>query len=51
MFSCSLLHEALPVTAGDRYVLVAFMFGDDGVAQKREIARILEQEQRQRGGP
>jgi len=41
VFSCSLLHEALPVTAGDRYVLVAFLYGDDGVEQKREIARAL----------
>jgi predicted 2-oxoglutarate/Fe(II)-dependent dioxygenase YbiX len=27
-FSCSLLHEALHVTAGTRYVLLAFLFGD-----------------------
>jgi peroxiredoxin len=27
-FSCSLLHEAMHVTAGRRYVLLAFLFGD-----------------------
>ncbi len=28
VFSCSLLHEALQVTSGTRYVLLAFLFGD-----------------------
>ena len=28
VFSCSLLHEVLPVTAGSRYVLLGFFFGD-----------------------
>ena len=32
IFSCSLLHEALPVTSGRRYVLLAFFFGADGQA-------------------
>jgi predicted 2-oxoglutarate/Fe(II)-dependent dioxygenase YbiX len=27
-FSCSLLHEALHVTGGRRYVLMAFLFGE-----------------------
>ena len=30
VFSCSLLHEALPVTAGKRYALLAFFYGADG---------------------
>ncbi len=30
-FSCSLLHEALPVTRGLRYVLLSFLFGEDDV--------------------
>ena len=30
IFSCSLLHEALPVTAGQRYALLAFFYGADG---------------------
>lgn len=29
VFSCSLLHEVLPVTKGRRYVLLAFLFGAD----------------------
>ena len=41
VFSCSLLHEVRPVVSGDRYVLVAFMFGDDGIAQRDEIRRHL----------
>ncbi len=28
VFSCSLLHEPLQVTAGERFVLLAFLFGD-----------------------
>ncbi len=32
VFSCSLLHEALPVTAGQRYALLAFFYGADGQA-------------------
>jgi len=28
VFSCSLLHEAMHVTAGTRYVLLAFLFGE-----------------------
>lgn len=30
VFSCSLLHEVLPVTAGRRFVLLAFFYGADG---------------------
>ncbi len=30
IFSCSLLHEAMPVTAGQRYVLLVFFYGADG---------------------
>ncbi|MEX0921598.1 MAG: redoxin domain-containing protein [Rhodovibrionaceae bacterium] len=30
IFSCSLLHEATEVTRGRRYVLLSFMFGEDG---------------------
>ena len=29
IFSCSLLHEALPVTAGRRYVLLSFLFDEE----------------------
>jgi predicted 2-oxoglutarate/Fe(II)-dependent dioxygenase YbiX len=31
VFSCSLLHEATPVTRGERFVFVPFLYDDDGV--------------------
>ena len=37
VFSCSLLHEALDVTRGERYVLLAFLYGEDGARQKRKM--------------
>ena len=36
VFSSSLLHEVVPVTAGKRYVLLGFFFGDDQVMQAVE---------------
>ncbi len=30
IFSCAVLHEAMPVTAGRRFVLLSFFYGDDG---------------------
>ena len=39
VFSCSLLHEAMDVTRGERYVLLAFLYGEDGARQKEEMAR------------
>ena len=38
IFSCSLLHEALPVTLGKRYVLLSFLFGE---AEQQMLARRL----------
>ena len=35
VFSCSLLHEALPVTSGIRYVFLPFLYDDEG-AKVRE---------------
>ena len=35
VFSCSLLHEALPVTAGERYAFLPFLY-DDAAAKLRE---------------
>jgi hypothetical protein len=43
IFSCSMLHEAPDVTKGERYVLLAFLYGDDGARQKAEMARRMEQ--------
>ena len=34
IFSCSFLHEAMDVTEGDRYVLLGFLMGDDGVRER-----------------
>jgi len=35
VFSCSNLHEALPVTAGTRYALLTFLFGVEDVQRRR----------------
>ncbi len=35
VFSCSLLHQALPVTAGRRYAFLPFLY-DDAAAKLRE---------------
>jgi predicted 2-oxoglutarate/Fe(II)-dependent dioxygenase YbiX len=35
VFSCSLLHEATPVTRGTRYVFLPFLY-DDAAAKVRE---------------
>jgi predicted 2-oxoglutarate/Fe(II)-dependent dioxygenase YbiX len=33
IFSCYLVHEALPVTRGERFVLLTFFYGDEGEGQ------------------
>lgn len=35
VFSCSLAHQALPVTAGRRFVLLSFLFGDEAEAMRQ----------------
>ena len=40
VFSCSLLHEALPVTRGRRYAFLPFLY-DDAAARVREATRAL----------
>jgi hypothetical protein len=35
VFSCSLLHQALPVTKGKRYAFLPFLY-DDAAAKVRE---------------
>ena len=40
VFSCSMLHEALPVTAGKRYATLPFLY-DDAAAVIREATRHL----------
>jgi peroxiredoxin len=39
VFSCSLLHEATEVTAGRRFVLLSFFFGEREVQRHGELAR------------
>lgn len=41
IFSCSLVHEAMNVTRGERYALIAFLYGEDGARQKREMERLM----------
>jgi predicted 2-oxoglutarate/Fe(II)-dependent dioxygenase YbiX len=45
VFSCALLHEALPVTRGRRFGLFTFFFDDAGAAQVR---RMLAEEAKKR---
>ncbi|MPY94163.1 MAG: redoxin domain-containing protein [Acidimicrobiia bacterium] len=42
VFSCSLLHEALPVTQGRRFAFLPFLYDDAGAAQRQATARFLE---------
>jgi predicted 2-oxoglutarate/Fe(II)-dependent dioxygenase YbiX len=37
VFSCSLLHEAFPVTRGRRFGLFTFLFDDAGAAHVRQM--------------
>ena len=39
VFSCSLLHEALPVTKGERYVLLSFFFDEESKGQSNRKIR------------
>ncbi len=41
IFSCSLLHEALPVTAGRRYAFLPFFYDEAAVAVRRENNAML----------
>jgi peroxiredoxin/predicted 2-oxoglutarate/Fe(II)-dependent dioxygenase YbiX len=41
VFSCSLLHEALPVTRGKRYVFLPFLYDEEGARQRQENLKYL----------
>jgi predicted 2-oxoglutarate/Fe(II)-dependent dioxygenase YbiX len=41
VFSCSMLHEATPVTRGTRYVFLPFLYDDAAAALREEGARFL----------
>ncbi len=42
VFSCSLLHEAQPVTRGQRYAFLPFLYDDDGARIREENARFVD---------
>ncbi len=42
VFSCSLLHEATPITSGQRFVLLSFLYGDaDSKLRERTQTQIV----------
>lgn len=41
VFSCSLLHEATPVTAGRRYAFLPFLYDEAGARQREEAQAFL----------
>jgi peroxiredoxin/predicted 2-oxoglutarate/Fe(II)-dependent dioxygenase YbiX len=41
IFSCSLLHEATPVTHGQRYALLSFFYGDDDALVRERNRKFL----------
>jgi len=45
VFSCVLLHEALPVTRGKRYALLPFLFDDEGAVQLKAYQATIAQQQ------
>jgi predicted 2-oxoglutarate/Fe(II)-dependent dioxygenase YbiX len=45
IFSCSLLHEALPVTKGERFAMFTFFTDTAGLEQEKKAARQREQQQ------
>ncbi len=49
VFSCSLLHEATPVTAGRRFVLLGFFYGEVEQAQRERVH--AERRARETGSP
>lgn len=42
VFSCSLLHQAMPVTRGRRFCFLPFLYDDAGAKLREENARFLE---------
>lgn len=44
VFSCSLLHEATPVTKGTRYAFLPFFYNEEGAKLKQDNAQFLSEE-------
>ncbi len=42
VFSCSVLHQALPILSGKRYVFLPFLYDDAGAAVRRDNSQFLE---------
>lgn len=42
VFSCSLLHQALPILSGKRYATLPFLYDESGAAVRRENSQFLE---------
>jgi peroxiredoxin/predicted 2-oxoglutarate/Fe(II)-dependent dioxygenase YbiX len=42
VFCCSLLHEAMPVTRGERFVLAPFLFDDEGARLRQANLALVE---------
>ena len=51
VFSCSLLHEATDVTAGRRFALLSFLYGEREARLREEAARREGGDYRADGGP
>lgn len=43
IFSCSLLHEALPVTRGKRYAFLPFLYDEDAAALREQNSAFLDE--------
>jgi predicted 2-oxoglutarate/Fe(II)-dependent dioxygenase YbiX len=50
VFSCSVMHEALPVTAGNRFAFLPFLYDEPGARLREKNARFLSPELRSEGG-
>jgi predicted 2-oxoglutarate/Fe(II)-dependent dioxygenase YbiX/peroxiredoxin len=43
VFSCSLLHEATPITRGTRYAFLPFLYDEEAATQREENSRYLDE--------
>jgi hypothetical protein len=46
IFSCSLLHEATPVTAGTRFALLSFFYNDEDAKLRQQNLQYVEMSDR-----
>ena len=42
VFSCALLHQAMPVTKGRRFAFLPFLYDEEGAAERERNARFME---------